>query len=379
MRVGLTLSGDNLTSDGARFASQLGVTDVVIHLNTYGKGAPEAVAAYEAGAVGPVNGDVIDEPLWDFDKMSAIVRMLAEHGLRVAALENFSPKFWSDVLLDGPAKRDQMEGLKRLVRDAGRAGIPVVGYNFSLAGVWGWQRKPAARGGAMTVSFDMDEFDHSAPIPDGMIWNMRYRPTVAGATPVAVSHTELWQRLDWFLNELVPVAEEAGVKLAAHPDDPPADFLRGTARLVNTHTKYDRLLDVVRSPSNALEFCIGSLAEMSEGDIYDTTRHFARKGALAYVHFRNVRGQVPRYIETFVDDGDVDMTEIVRVLRDENYDGVLVPDHVPDLHGSKSPWHAGNAYTIGFMRALILNQHALGPSWSAQRKTNHRAATVAAQ
>ncbi len=133
MRVGLTLSGDNLTSDGARFAAQLGVTDIVVHLNTYGKGTPEEVAAWQRGEVGPPNAPVIDEPLWDFERMSGVVGMLAEHGLKVAALENFSPRFWSDVLLDGPGKRDQMEGLKRLVRDAGRAGIPVIGYNF-LAG-----------------------------------------------------------------------------------------------------------------------------------------------------------------------------------------------------------------------------------------------------
>ena len=380
MRVGLTLAGDKLSSDGARFAAQLGVSDVVIHLNTYGNGTQEEIAAWQRGEVGPPNGAVIDEPLWDYEKISGVVGMLAEHGLRVAALENFSPRFWSDILIDGPDKQAQMEGLKRLVRDAGKAGIPVIGYDFSLAGVWGWRRVPAARAGAWTVEFDMSRFDHEAPIPDGMIWNMRYRPEVPGARPVSVSHAELWQRFEWFLRELVPVAEEAGVTLAAHPDDPPADMLRGTARLVNTHDKYDRLLDLVPSARNALEFCIGSLAEMPEGDIYDTTRHFAGRGALAYVHFRNVRGKVPHYVETFVDEGDVDMAEIVRILRDADYDGVLVPDHVPDLHGSGSPWHAGNAYTIGFMRALVLNREALGPSWSATRGTGgNRAAMVAAE
>ena len=363
MRVGLTLSGNTLSEDGARFAAQLGVSDVVIHLNTYGNGAD--AGPYDSGAaVGPVNGDVIDEPLWDFERMSALVGMLAGHGLRVAALENFSPRFWSDILLDGPDKSRQMDGLKRLVRDAGRAGIPVIGYNFSLAGVWGWRKSTEARGGATTVTFDMDTFDHAEPIPDGMIWNMRYRAAVPGAAPVTVGHAELWQRLDWFLKELVPVAEEAGVRLAAHPDDPPADMLRGTARLVNSHAKYDRLLDIVPSKANALEFCIGSLAEMPEGDIYATTRHFARRNALAYVHFRNVRGQVPRYVETFIDEGDVDMTEIVRVLRDESFDGVLIPDHVPDMT-CPAPWHAGHAYTVGYMKALIKNADSLGPSRTA--------------
>jgi mannonate dehydratase len=366
MRVGLTLSGRLLNEDGARFASQLGVEDVVVHLTDYARNADNA--AYLSGSsVGPVNGDCIGVPLWTFDEMSALAGMLKRHGLRIAALENFSPNFWSDVLLDGPDKRTQMEGLKRLVRDAGRAGIPVIGYNFSVAGVWGWQRKRVARGGATTAVFAQDEIDAQSPMPDGVLWNMRYRGPVPDAAPVSVSEAELWERLAWFLNELVPVAEEAGVRLAAHPDDPPVERLRGSARLVNAHEKYDRLLAIRPSPANALEFCIGSLQEMPAGDIYETTRHFARAGKIAYVHFRNVRGKVPNYVESFVDDGDVDMAEIVRVLRDENFDGVMVPDHVPELD-CPAPWHAGHAYTVGYMRALVRNAGTLGPSWSAAQR-----------
>ncbi|RUT28595.1 D-mannonate dehydratase [Arsenicitalea aurantiaca] len=365
MRVGLTLAGDRLNEDAARFAAQLGVTDVVIHLVNYSNAADPS-AYTERGEVGPILGDVSDEALWSYERMKGAVDMLARHGIRVAALENLSPKFWSDILLDGPDRDAQMEGLKTLVRDAGRAGIPVIGYNFSIAGVWGWQRVPRGRAGAVTVQFRMDEIEHDRPIPDGMVWNMRYRPERPGAPAVSVSDEEIWDRLERFLAELVPVAEEAGVRLAAHPDDPPVERLRGAARLVNSPDKYDRLLSLAPSPANALEFCVGSIQEMQSGDVYEATRHFARQGALAYVHFRNVRGKVPDYIETFVDDGDVDMAEIVRILRDEKFEGVLVPDHVPDL-ASPSPWHAGNAYTIGYMRALILNADSLGPSWSAAR------------
>lgn len=363
MRVGLTLSGARLNDDGARFARQLGVTDVVVHLTDYARGAEPA--AYLEGGVGPILGRCDDAPLWTYDDFSRLVAMLGGHGLRLAALENFSPNFWFDILLDGPEKRRQMEGLKRLVRDAGRAGVPCIGYNFSIAGVWGWQRRPLARGGAVTAAFDLDSFDAGAPIPDGMIWNMRYRPADPSAPAPAVGDDELWQRLAWFLGELVPVAEEAGVRLAAHPDDPPADTLRGTARLVNRASKYDRLLSIVDSPSNALEFCIGSLQEMPDTDIYETTRHFARLGKVAYVHFRNVRGRVPRYHETFVDDGDIDMVEVLRILRDEAFEGVLVPDHTPEVT-APSPWHAGMAYAVGYMRALTANPELLGPSRFAE-------------
>jgi mannonate dehydratase len=350
VRVGLSLHGRLLGEEGARFASQLGIEDVVVHLTDYRRNAP--AEAYPAGRPGPVNGDCIDAPLWSYEHMAGIVAMLGRHGLKVAAMENVSPNFWSDILLDGPRKRAQIEDMKRLVRDAGRAGIPVLGYNFSLAGVWGWQRKRLARGGAYTAVFAMDEFEAQEPIPDGMLGNMRYRPAEAGAAPVTVEEDGLWERLAFFLDELVPVAEEAGVRLAAHPDDPPVERLRGTARLVNAQAKYDRLLALAPSPANALEFCIGSLAEMREGDIYETTRRFARAGAIAYVHFRNVRGTVPSYVESFVDDGDVDMGRIVAVLAEEGFDGVLVPDHVPELD-CPAPWHAGHAYTVGYMKALV--------------------------
>ena len=296
--------------------------------------------------------------------MAGLVADLRSAGLELAALENFSPRFWSDILLDGPDRARQMEGMKQLVRDAGRAGVPCIGYNFSIAGVWGWSRGPYARGNAMSVGFDADAIDPETPIPDGVVWNMRYRPARPGAEPIIVSNEEIWDRLTGFLREMVPVAAEAGVRLAAHPDDPPADSLRRTARLVNDPGKYDRLLGIVDHPANAVELCLGSIQEMPTGDVYDRVRSLARRGAIGYIHFRNVRGKVPRYHETFIDDGDIDMAEVVRILRDEGFDGVMVPDHTPELDCG-APWHAGMAYALGYMRALVNNAGTLGPSWSA--------------
>lgn len=355
----MSLFGKSLNEQGARYAAQLGVEDVVLHLTDYSRNGDNS--NYMAGGVGPMLGECIVAPLWSYEFMSGLVSMLAGYGIKPAAIENISPNFWSDILLDGPRKEAQMEGMKQLVRDAGRAGIPCIGYNFSIAGVWGWQRKPVARGGAVTAVFNQDEIPADSPVPDGMVGNMRYRAALSNAVAAEIGEDEFWERLRYFLTELVPVAEEAGVRLAAHPDDPPVERLRGTPRLVNQPSKYDRLLDIVPSRANALEFCLGSLQEMTTGNVYRDTRHFARRDAIGYVHFRNVRGKVPNYHETFVDDGDIDMAEIVRILRDENYDGVLVPDHVPDLD-CPAPWHAGNAYTIGYMKALIAHAEALGPA-----------------
>jgi mannonate dehydratase len=96
-------------------------------------------------------------------------------------------------------------------------------------------------------------------------------------------------------------------------------------------------------------------------EIYEHVRRFARRKRIGYIHFRNVCGKVPNYHETFVDDGDIDMAEIVRILHDEGYEGVLIPDHTPEM-SCNAPWHAGKAFALGYMRALVQNAAALGPS-----------------
>jgi mannonate dehydratase len=167
-----------------------------------------------------------------------------------------------------------------------------------------------------------------------------------------VSREDLWGGLEHFLSALLPVAEEAGVALAAHPDDPPVERLRLAARGINEPSKYERLVALNPSRMNQLELCLGSVQEMREGDVYDVVETYARERRIAYVHFRNVRGKVPSYLETFVDEGDIDMGRVVQILMRHQYDGVLIPDHTPEMTCA-APWHAGMAYALGYMRALI--------------------------
>lgn len=363
MKIGLGLYRSSLTNENFSFAKQAGATHVVAHLTDY---FGERNPSLSAGTRQDGWGDCSNDEYWTFEEMAALVATLREHGLELAALENFSPRFWYDILLDGPERDAQIHRLKKLIYDAGRAGVPCIGYNFSIAGVWGWKRGPYARGGAMSVGLDLDAIEADSPIPDGIVWNMRYRAARPGASPVRVSDGELWQRLTHFLNEIVPVAQEAGVRLAAHPDDPVTDEMRGTARLVNRPAKFDRLLNIVDSPANSLDLCLGSMQEMPDTDgsgIYGHVRRYAARDRIGYVHFRNVRGKVPHYQETFVDEGDIDMAEIIRILRDASFDGVLIPDHTPEM-SCPAPWHAGMAFALGYMKALVQNADNLGPSWS---------------
>jgi mannonate dehydratase len=235
----------------------------------------------------------------------------------------------------------------------GKAGIPVMGYNFSLAGVWGRTHGNWARGGARSVGYVEDQAPEQTPIPNGTVWNMVYDPDAPPGDIGEVTSDQLWSRLEFFLRDLVPVAEEAGVRLAAHPDDPPLPTLRGTARLVYRPELYQNLLDIVPSPANALEFCQGTLGEMHGAmDVYEAIDRYAGQQRIAYVHFRNVVGKVPNYHEVFVDEGDVDMVRCLRLYHKHGYEGVLIPDHTPAVECA-APWHAGMAYALGYMRAAI--------------------------
>jgi mannonate dehydratase len=224
-----------------------------------------------------------------------------------------------------------------------------MGYNFSIAGVAGRTTGPYARGAAPSVGM---EGTYDLPMPKGMVWNMIYDENAPEGFLPSISHDELWRRLERFLSEVLPVAEAAGVKLAAHPDDPPTPTVRAQPRLVHQPRHYQKLIDLHASPANTLEFCIGSLAEMTEGDIYETVDTYSRQQRLGYVHFRNITGKVPTYKETFIDDGDVDMLRVIEILKRNKFEGVLIPDHTPAM-SCAAPWHAGMAYAMGYMKAAM--------------------------
>ena len=348
MKLGLGLYRHQLNAEHYHFAKQCGCTHLVIHLVDYFRSSrsnqPGDQPCGDDSGWG-LAGD--PDHIWTYDELATIKRDINAAGLELEAIENFDPAHWHDVLLDGPKKAQQLENLKQLIRNVGRAGIPVFGYNFSIAGVAGRVKGPFARGDAEAVGMagPLDK-----PLPNGMVWNMVYDRSAAPGVIASATQEQLWSRLKDFLNAIIPVAEEAGVTMAAHPDDPPMPTVRAQPRLVYQPRLYQKLIDLKPSPRNALEFCVGTLAEMTEDDIYDVVDTYSRQGKLGYVHLRNVRDKVPHYKETFIDDGEVDILRVMRILKRNNYQGVLIPDHAPQMSCS-APWHAGMAYALGYMRA----------------------------
>ncbi len=297
------------------FLRQLGVENIIIH-------TPE------------LRGD----GFWEFQDLVRLRSRCESMGLKLVAIENVPRRFYDHVLEGGPRRDEQIEKMMKTVRNMGRAGIPCLGYHFMVLGVWRTGYIPVGRGGAKVTAYD-HRLVENAPVHE--------------AGPV--DDETLWARFEYFLKALVPVAEQEGVVLALHPDDPPISPIAGIARIIRSVDAYKRVIEMVPSPSNCLEFCQGTVSEMcsSPEQVYDAIRYFASRKKIAYVHFRNVTGPVPSFAETFIDDGFVDMLQAMRAYAESGFEGYLIDDHTPGVVND-APWgFRGRAYSIGYMKALI--------------------------
>lgn len=350
MKLGLGLYRHMLTRENFLFARQAGATHIVAHLVDYFRGGAHGASDDQPTGTDYGWGLAGDgAKLWTQEELVELRHQVEAAGLTLEAIENFDPAHWHDILLDGPKRAQQIENVKTIIRRMGRAGIPIMGYNFSIAGVAGRTKGNYARGEAPSVGM---EGPYDLPMTNGMVWNMVYDPKAPAGVIPSATHAELWSRLRRFLDEILPVAEESGVKLALHPDDPPMPTIRAQPRLVYQPRFYQDVIDLNPSPANQLEFCVGSLAEMTEGDIYDVVDQYSRQHRLGYVHLRNIRDKVPYYKETFIDDGEVDILRVLAILKRNGFDGVIIPDHAPQM-SCAAPWHAGMAFAMGYIRAGI--------------------------
>jgi mannonate dehydratase len=351
MKLGLGLYRHMLNDEYYAFAVQAGCTHVIVHLVDYFRQGESNPANNQPTGERDKAWGVAGDPdrLWTAEELIRLRKQVESAGLKLHAIENLDPAHWHDILLDGPKRALHIRNVQAILRAMGEAGIGTLGYNFSLAGVSGRVRGPWARGGAISVGMDGPV---DTPIPNGTVWNMIYDRHAPAGSLSPITREELWRRLQRFLEEVLPVAEQAGVRMAAHPDDPPTPILRQQPRLVYQPHMYQRLIDISPSPSNVLECCLGTLAEMTGDDFYEAVDNYSKQKRMAYIHFRNVSGKVPHYHETFIDDGEIDMIRVLSILYKNGFDDVLIPDHSPQMTCS-SPWHAGMAHTLGFLRAAI--------------------------
>ena len=262
------------------------------------------------------------------------VQMVESHGLE---LHNVASGGWEEITMARPNRDEKIDAWCTIIRNLGEAGIPTMGYNFKPVGNFRTESKPPGRGGARYSTFDYDELMKDPPHhPDKVI-----------------DEEPLRENLRYFLERVIPVAEEAGVRLALHPDDPPIpEPLGGAARIVSTLDHYHGIFEMVPSESNAMLFCQGCVAEMGE-DVCGAIRDIGGLGKIVYVHFRNIRGTPKRFQEVFLDEGEVDMVAAMRTYKEVGFEGPFMMDHTPRFPNEQATFWGGRAFAVGYIRALI--------------------------
>lgn len=322
MKIALAGLGTPPSEANMRLARQIGVTDVVTGLPAERRG-----------------------PVCEFLPLLHLRKRVEDAGLKLSVIENFAAPLSAGLGLSG---RDRdIEHYCQTLRNIGVAGIPIVCWGFApVIRVMRTSRTTRTRGGALATSFDYD-LVKGAPLAEAGV----------------ISEEEMWDNLLYFLERVIPVAEEAKVKMALHPNDPPISPIKGVARILRDIEAFDRALEMVPSDYNGLTFCQGCFAEMGV-DIPEAIRHFGRRGKIFFVHFRDIKGAVPKFEEAFHDDGKTDMFAAMRAYQEIGFEGPMRPDHVPILEGEDGgrpgQMAMGRLHAVGYMKALMEAAAAVG-------------------
>lgn len=284
---------------------------------------------------------VVPYPGPDPTALAATCRRAESFGIACTHVERKLPH--RAIVHDLPGADRERRAIRDLVAAMGDNGMRVLCYNWMPDEDWQRTTSTApARGGSLVTAFDADAVaGTNVTDADGL-------PAVR--TPAG----RLWDHLERFLGEMVPVAERHGVRLALHPDDPPLECLRGQARIIGSVAALQRVVNLVPSRANGVCYCVGSLHPAGE----DVVAGIGQLGdAIAFVHARNVRGSAARFTETWHDDGAIDMPAVVRALKAIGYAGTIRPDHAPSMAGeaNDTPGYEmlGRLYAAGYLRGLI--------------------------
>lgn len=276
------------------------------------------------------------------EDLAATRKLVESFGLRISGV-HLDSRAYANLLLGLEGWRKELDDICRTIDTLGKGGVPVLMFNLLVSRVLrdklsrelpGHYIDPDGRGGVGLQSYDDDRARQVTGQPAGLI----------GAG-------EMWERIERFQKRCVPAAEQAKVRLALHPDDPPVAHFWGVTQVLNSVAGLERYLDIVPSYYNGIDLCQGTLQEAGI-DVIPFIRRFGRRNRIVEVELRGVRGTIPKYKETFLDDGDLDIVNVLRALQQVGYEGMIQVAHVPKFPGDQDRAVA-NAWTAAYLKGIL--------------------------
>jgi mannonate dehydratase len=282
---------------------------------------------------------------WTLDDLLRLRDHIAGFGLELGMVQlplssrTLEQQQSQHILLGGAERDREIDSICRLIERLAEAAIPAAKYNLNIIGIPRTTPAPG-RGGSRNAAFYWEQADQQA------------KPGMAGV----VSEDENWERIEYFLARVVPVATANQVRLACHPHDPytPPGY-RGVTRVLGTVEGLQRFVTMHESPYHGLNFCQGSIGEMLEDpgrEIFDVIHWFGERGKIFNVHFRNIKGGRLGFHETFPEEGDMDMPRSLALYHALGYPYMVMPDHVPEID-ARDPSGTAFAFCYGYLRALL--------------------------
>jgi mannonate dehydratase len=316
----LTLFLENLEKRSLRRVKQLGVTGV-------------SMAGLDTGGL----------ETWTDQSLKRHIDRASEADLELRNVM-FNPS--SRVRFGEEGRDEDIETINQAIRIAGRQGLPVMEYNFYAHRIVEGYRVVPGRGGSGLMDFNYRR--------------VKDLPPLVGEREHSLS--EMWDNVTYFLKAVIPVAEEANVRLALHPNDPPAPVSRGSGQIMSTLEGWKKFTDIIPSPFNGITFDCGVTKELGH-DPVEVCRYFGQRDQINHVHFRNVVSRVPNldYTEVWIDEGQVDMFAVMSELVRQKYPRLIYPEHPPvndadtefPFDGISATTYTGFAYTVGYARAMM--------------------------
>lgn len=276
--------------------------------------------------------------VYDYHSLATSKSIFEEHGFTLTGLEGDQMDM-TRIKLGLPGKEKDVDHYCSMLENMGRAGIYLLCYNFMYPGWYRTEKALAERGGALVSGFSYLKSKRESPD--------RYAP---------ISQNQLWENYHWFIEQVMPVAQSNGIKMALHPDDPPVPELHGIARILISPEAIRKALSFSESSSHGLTFCQGTYVTMG-ADVASLIKEFGEKKKIFFVHIRDVKGEAGNFRETFHDNGPTNMFALMKAYKQAGFDGPLRSDHVPTMAGETNgqPGYEmnGNLFGIGYIKGLL--------------------------